>query len=443
MQELLKLDSEYKKVYKGHIIKVTMAPDPSDIIYANMGSEKITKLRSRVIGAVIVTSVLVLAFLLLTLGKKIFSEFKVESRMPMLYSFIMSIMVGFFNSVLGRIIRYFAEDEFYTRQSKYYYQVTKRLLTTNLINMVLTTLIANVVSFYFFNSKASETYPNVPLNFTGLVNDFFFISATNPLIGCIFTFLDYRYAYRMIKRWRIIHHRPVTQAEANLYFEEQPVDMAQRYSHVFRCVLFTAIASPIIPNALLVSIAVLALMYWNDKYLLLRRYTCQYKLGYTLPCKMLEVLDIYPLLLVASNTLLMYVPIRADKDNRVFSQQSPAFFYVSLGLMFAVLVIYLFPTSLIFRFFKRVFRASLTNNNHNKFSMTYKERELEFREDYSHYYPSFRVSKAKRKASAFSEESEPLSPRKALLSETNKKLSTSVLGMIREYIVNRKYNIRP
>jgi len=38
VQELLKLDSEYKKVYKGHIIKVTMAPQPSDIIYANMGS---------------------------------------------------------------------------------------------------------------------------------------------------------------------------------------------------------------------------------------------------------------------------------------------------------------------------------------------------------------------------------------------------------------------
>ena len=36
-------------------------------------------------------------------------------------------------------------------------------------------------------------------------------------------------------------------------------------------------------------------MYWNDKYLMLRRYTCQYKLGYTLHCKMLEVLDIYPL----------------------------------------------------------------------------------------------------------------------------------------------------
>lgn len=292
----------------------------------------------------------------------------------MIFSFIISVVVGLFNSVLGRIIRYFAYDEFYTRQSKYLYKVTKRLLATNLINMVLTTLIANVVSFFFFNNKTSETYPNVPLNFSGLVNDFFFISATNPLLGCIFTFIDYRYAYRMYKRWSITHRFPATQAEANLYFEEQPIDMAQRYCHVFRCVLFAAIACTVIPNSLLISIAVLALMYWNDKYLLLRRYTCQNKLGYALPSKMLDVLDVYPLLLAISNTLLMYVPVRADKDNVVFADHSPTFFYASLGCMIAVLVLYLLPTSLMLRILKRLFKDSLSNNSRNNFSRSYKDR---------------------------------------------------------------------
>lgn len=145
--------------------------------------------------------------------------------------------------------------------------------------MILTTLFANLISFYLFSSKASETYPNVPLNFTGLVNDFFFLSATNPLLSCIFTFLDYRYAYRLYKRWSIVNRLPVTQAEANLYFENQPIDMAQRYSHVLRCVLFTSIVCTVVPNALAISMLVLGLIYLNDKYLLLRRYTCQYKLG--------------------------------------------------------------------------------------------------------------------------------------------------------------------
>jgi hypothetical protein len=87
-----------------------MAPEPSDIIYANMGSEKITKLRSRIFGALIITANLVLVFLILTFSKKLFSEIKTESKTPLIYSFIMSITVGMFNSILGRIIRYFADD---------------------------------------------------------------------------------------------------------------------------------------------------------------------------------------------------------------------------------------------------------------------------------------------------------------------------------------------
>lgn len=34
---------------------------------------------------------------------------------------------------------------------------------------------------------------------------------------------------------------------------------------------------------------------------------------------MLTIVDIYPLLLAISNTLLMYVPIKADKDGDVFN----------------------------------------------------------------------------------------------------------------------------
>lgn len=101
--------------------------------------------------------------------------------------------------------------EYYTTMSSYFSNVAKRLSRTVLLNMIVTTLIANLVSFYMF-SEHKETYENVPLNFTGLVNDFFFLSATNPLLACIFTFFDYRYAYRLYKRWKITHGSPVTQA---------------------------------------------------------------------------------------------------------------------------------------------------------------------------------------------------------------------------------------
>lgn len=157
------------------------------------------------------SSVVGLVFLILTFSKKLFNEFKTVSSAPMVFSFSMSIIVGMFNSVLGRVIRWFADVEFYTTMSRYLCIVAKRLIRTVLLNMLLTTLIANLVSFYLF-SEHKETYANVPLNFTGLVNDFFFLSATNPLLACIFTFFDYRYAYRLYKRYKITHGTSVTQA---------------------------------------------------------------------------------------------------------------------------------------------------------------------------------------------------------------------------------------
>lgn len=57
------------------------------------------------------------------------------------------------------------------------------------------------------------------------------------------------------------------------------------------------------------------------------------------------------------------------------------------------------------------------------------------------------MSKGVRKRSAVEGEEdadieEPMSPGRALLEETNKKMSKSALQMIKDYINNRRYNIR-
>ena len=84
--------------------------------------------------------------------------------------------------------------------------------------MILTTLLANVASFYLIAQPTAETYEGIHLNFVGLVNDFFFINATNSFIGILFTFFDYRYLQRLIKKWYITKYKLVTQAEANMVY---------------------------------------------------------------------------------------------------------------------------------------------------------------------------------------------------------------------------------
>lgn len=81
--------------------------------------------------------------------------------------------------------------------------------------------------------------------------------------------------------------------------------MALKYSHAYRLLLFTAAVSPLIPNALMISIGVLVIIYVVDKYLLLRRLMCQYKLGYALSARMLRMLNMYPLLIAFTNLMIM------------------------------------------------------------------------------------------------------------------------------------------
>ena len=58
-------------------------------------------------------------------------------------------------------------------------------------------------------------------------------------------------------------------------FEGHPVDMALRYANVVKLMFFTAAVSPILPVGLPMSFLGLLILYWVDKYLLLRRYTCK------------------------------------------------------------------------------------------------------------------------------------------------------------------------
>lgn len=107
---MLKLDSAYTKKYRGSIIKIEKAPDASDVIFGNLGSENIKKLKHRFQVTFIVAFMIILSCVALTFSKKQFNETKVNSKNPVGYSFLASLLVALFNSILGRLVRYFSLD---------------------------------------------------------------------------------------------------------------------------------------------------------------------------------------------------------------------------------------------------------------------------------------------------------------------------------------------
>lgn len=51
--------------------------------------------------------------------------------------------------------------------------------------------------------------------------------------------------------------------------------MALRYANVMKVMFFTAAVSPLLPIGLPLSIFGLGILFWVDKYLVLRRYVCK------------------------------------------------------------------------------------------------------------------------------------------------------------------------
>ena len=125
--------------------------------------------------------------------------------------------------------------------------------------------------------------------------------------------------------------------------------MAYKYSHGYRLLIFTAAVAPFIPNALLASIGVMILIYFVDKYLFLRRWMCQYKLGYALSARMLRILNMYPLFLSFSNFMIMCIPMVSSPN------PSLVHFYLSLSVFLFTFIVSFMPTKILQRLLNQMF----------------------------------------------------------------------------------------
>lgn len=118
------------------------------------------------------------------------------------------------------------------------------------------------------------------------------------------------------------------------------IDLSKNYSNIYRFVLFSAGVCFIYPPALLICIITIFVIYWEDKYLILRRYAITHKLNFYLTRKTQNILWLFPVMMSITNVIIMFVPIQ---DGKVFEEQkySKAFYYLSVIALILSLIIYL------------------------------------------------------------------------------------------------------
>lgn len=191
---------------------------------------------------------------------------------------VVATVVAVFNSIEGIVIRQCARRELYGTHSKFFKIVARRLSYVFFINMVMTTFFSNLVLF-LWNDESDKV---LPLNYDGLVTDFFFLFLTNTYMSSIFNYFDLFFGYKLLKRWRVEKTRNRTgysDEQLNFIFEGHPVDMGLRYGNIMKTLFFTAFISPFVPLGTVFSLFGLLICYWVDKYLLLRRYVVRHELS--------------------------------------------------------------------------------------------------------------------------------------------------------------------
>lgn len=93
------------------------------------------------------------------------------------------------------------------------------------------------------------------------------------------------------------------------------IDISNKYSNIYRFMLFSAGICCIFPPALIMCLITLIILYWEDKYLLLRRYVVVHKLNFYLTRRLQGLMWMFPVMLAITNFIVMFVPI---SDGKVF-----------------------------------------------------------------------------------------------------------------------------
>ena len=184
--------------YNGKYINCRQAPEPSDIMWENLGVKRTRKAKVRCLNFVI-TGVLFFVAFAAILGIK-FGHEKVTienvnsaSLAGMFLSFFISFMISFINAVMGFLMRRISMGEFYSTYSDYNQAVAWRISLVQFINSSFILIMSNYL-----------VYPD-NLNIQmwgdgGLANDAWFILLTNIIVNPISGFCNPFHILRCFKR---------------------------------------------------------------------------------------------------------------------------------------------------------------------------------------------------------------------------------------------------
>jgi len=370
-------------LYNGNYIRVTKAPEPSDIKWENLSYSSTLKTKRRILTAVVIGFLITIGFAVLVLLKKLLKQVKTTDEdigeyVSVVVSLVGALCVAITNTILGIYTRRFVRYEKHKTQTSFFVTVGKRISAVLVINMTLTTLLANMAQVRINTSFFK-------ISVTGLFYDVFFLFITNSYMSSIFNYFDIMWGVRLYQRYKAIKSGvqcKLTQLQAHTLFEGHPVDMALRFANVNKTLIFTGLFIPFIPLGIIFSMIGFIITYWVDKYLLLRRYVCANRLSFALPKAMFITAEWFIVAYAFGNIAIFFIPVK-DGDRLVIKNLNNSYFWGSLFIFISVLIYkFLIPSNSIHNIF--------TKTKVQSRDVRYEDVKDQLPEDYEKFHPVYR-----------------------------------------------------
>lgn len=298
------------RVYRGNLLRIEQAPEPSDIIWENLSVKWTVKLAKRLQTAVVTTILICMSFTLVVLIKdyeyRKYHNFKnsgnehisnSENLQIKFISFMLSFTIQVLNIIIGIAVRIFSSYEKHNTWTAYNVSVFHKLVISTTLNTIL---VLFWVNSYAFEDKMFD-FADGKINWFkeeyGLPTDLYNLLLIDAILTPIMQFFSPIYIAKLCKRRQVrLGKKIVTQEEANQIWTNPEMDLAQRSARYIRTLLIVLIFSPLFPIGFFLGLASLIFQYWADKILLLRRYSWSKQLGKGIALAVLQVLPVCLLL---------------------------------------------------------------------------------------------------------------------------------------------------
>ena len=346
------------------------APEPSDIIWENLGAGFLKKWLLRCMTTFVTILILCICFAMIygcTIYRQDINDTYTRSETQTfsdlsknrMASILPALGVIAINFVLARLIRLFSSFEKITTFTGYNTSVAVKLTIAQCINTALIAIIVSPDSDDWFTPY-------------GLVVNMTYIFISNTVVGALVSIISPVYLIKTIRKWSARRDKFLVQGQANTLYEGPPVDMAQRYANVAKTLIVVFAYAPIIPLGFLFGLATLVLDYWVDKILLLRRHARPLRMSGDMARVMVSSVPWAVMIYAIMNFIFIY---ELNEDD-----SAPAFIWMLIAICINILPLRILFQPILRKCCKWRVQADVPSAN-------YEDEAVKFIDDYDRVNP--------------------------------------------------------